>query len=212
MQQQSQELQGLRIDMQLLINLLQGAVGGIPDTSMSGTRNDDRATNSAQTHDIDAASSGLGGAIIASGCLIFTLACSVLSHSRVCTTWSLRLFRLLSTGNKMTTSGPSSLGASKRTKTVVSTSTANAPSNRAQAVQGTRPTPPHVINNSGGSKATSIGNLNHSEDEPRVEGVGRSSGVVPPKEEMYDPSLTRNHTKVSSLGFNEANFYQYVND
>lgn len=32
MQQQSQELRGLRIDMQLLINLLRGAIGGIPNT------------------------------------------------------------------------------------------------------------------------------------------------------------------------------------
>lgn len=47
--------------MQLLINLLRGAVGGIPDTSTSGTHNDDRAANIAETHDIDEASSGFGG-------------------------------------------------------------------------------------------------------------------------------------------------------
>ena len=48
MQQQSQELQGLRTDMQLLINLLRGAAGGIPNTSTSGTGNDDRAANSVE--------------------------------------------------------------------------------------------------------------------------------------------------------------------
>lgn len=47
--------------MQLLINLLRGAVGGISNTSMSRTGNDERAANSAETHDVDVASGRLGG-------------------------------------------------------------------------------------------------------------------------------------------------------
>ncbi|KAJ8423285.1 hypothetical protein Cgig2_007647 [Carnegiea gigantea] len=49
-------------------------------------------------------------------------------------------------GKKPTTSKPSSLGVSKRAKMVASTSIINVPSIRAQATQGNRPTPPHVIN------------------------------------------------------------------
>jgi len=48
MQKQSQELQGVRSDLQHLISLLRNGLGGIPDSSMFGTRADDKATNAIQ--------------------------------------------------------------------------------------------------------------------------------------------------------------------
>ncbi|KAJ8429038.1 hypothetical protein Cgig2_016943 [Carnegiea gigantea] len=45
-----------------------------------------------------------------------------------------------------------------------------------------------------------------------VEGVAGSSRAILPDEEMYEPPLTRSHTEASSSGFNEAHFYQYMDD
>jgi len=42
--------------------------------------------------------------------------------------------------------------------------------------------------------------------------VPSSSGVVPLKEEMYTPSMTRSSTKASSSGFDAMHFYQYMDN
>ncbi|KAJ8438044.1 hypothetical protein Cgig2_014173 [Carnegiea gigantea] len=60
------------------------------------------------------------------------------------------------------------------------------------------------------------------EDDPQSQGgnvIGSKGGVgssraqaVPAKGERYDPPLTRSHTEMGSLGFNEAHFCQYMDD
>ena len=39
-----------------------------------------------------------------------------------------------------------------------------------------------------------------------------NSRVVPLKEEIYIPPMTRSRTGASTSGFNEAHFYQYMDD
>jgi len=60
------------------------------------------------------------------------------------------------------------------------------------------------------------------EDEHQAQGgnIGGSEGgvessgaqAVPLKEEGYDPPLTRNYIEVASSGYNEAHFYQYMDE
>ena len=45
-----------------------------------------------------------------------------------------------------------------------------------------------------------------------TEVVAGSCEAIPSDEEMYEPPLTRSCAEASSLGFNEAHFYQYMDD
>jgi len=56
------------------------------------------------------------------------------------------------------------------------------------------------------------GDIGGSGDGYGAEGVARSSRTILPDEEMYEPPLTRSHAKASSSSFNEAHFYQYMDD
>ena len=60
------------------------------------------------------------------------------------------------------------------------------------------------------------------EDEPQPQGGNTGGGkggvqssraqAIPPDEDRYNPPLTRSCTELGSSGFNEAHFYQYMDD
>ncbi|KAJ8428089.1 hypothetical protein Cgig2_024801 [Carnegiea gigantea] len=118
-------------------------------------------------------------------------------------------------GKKTTTSGPSSSGASKRVKTITPTPSTNVPLVYAQVARDfffpfQTPQKPLTL-----TLLIRYMMMILIWKEMRMSLKPKEGTLVPappPDDEGYDPLLTRSHTRPASSGFNEAHFYQYMDD